>query len=167
MGVVAIGFGLAVAAVFVLSLWVEHASRRNSDLAMAATLLLALWVLSNVLTDNLGTLEATKWFPALDASGTLVSVWLCRRRMELWRVMLALTYASMCVLHVVYRVGGEHTDAARYGYILALNFGTAFTLLTVAFPGGRYVAQAAGRALSRRRGLRGVARPSTHRSGRK
>lgn len=166
MGPIETGFGLAVAAVFVLSLWVEHASRRNSDLAMAATMVLILWVLSNVLTDNLGTVEALKWFPALDAGGTLVSVWLCRRRMELWRIVLALIYASMCVLHVVYRLGGEHDAQTRYGYILALNLGTALTLLAVAFPGGRYVVDAARRALSRRRGLRGLARAPTHRSGR-
>ncbi len=168
MGVTATWFGIATFPVFMLSLWVEHKSRRSSDLAMAATLITALWVTSNVLTDNLGTEAALKLFPVLDAGATLISAWLCTRRMELWRVVLALLYASMCVLHVVYRVGGESAHETRYGLIVALNLGTALTLLAVAFPGGRYVAEASRRALSRRRGLRRVARaPSSRTAHRK
>jgi hypothetical protein len=166
VGVVATSFGLACVAVLTLTLCVEHRARASSDATMAATLLIAMWSVSNALVTRLGTEAALVWFPILDASGAVIGAWLSRRKPEAWRIVLTLAYVSMCALDVFHAYGGISTPGELYGVVVALNLGTVITLLAVAFPGGRYVAQAARRFLSRRRSGGGVVRAADRYRGR-
>ena len=148
---ITVGYGIACAAVMVLTL---ATLRRHQDHAAVwlGALMLALWGLSKVSIVIAGYWPTASIGPLVNAVAVVLCMLTWVRRPAMWKLTLALLLEAKAAVHAYFWTLHLPAYEQVYGYALALNVIFALQLLCVATPGAIALGSVVG---SWMHGLRG------------
>lgn len=102
----------------------------DADVRLAAMVLTVLWIASNI-SHAFVPSPFNQYFPILDGAAGGLLVWLWRRDLVAWKVVLVVCFLADVAWHARYFTVGDRSRIAVYRYDLVLNLIYLAQLATV------------------------------------